>query len=141
MCRTFARTLTNVHDAYYVCCHMRPCFSEHMPFCKYNVSSDCPGKHQHACARELLYQVNVLGGLWHVLQAAHVCACGADISARQYPERLGTFLVVGAPRIFGGLWHMLQPLVDPVTRAKIKFLPCAAARLPCCAPFCHTLLC
>ena len=33
--------------------------------------------------------------------------------------------MVGAPRIFGSLWRMLQPLVDPVTRAKIRFLPCA----------------
>ncbi|KAK9843490.1 hypothetical protein WJX81_005667 [Elliptochloris bilobata] len=49
-----------------------------------------------------------------------------EISARHYPERLGLFLVVGAPRIFSGLWHVLQPLVDPVTRAKIKFLPADA---------------
>lgn len=67
---------------------------------------------------------------------AHSFAHGADISARHYPERLGLFLVVGAPRIFGGLWRMLQPLVDPVTRAKIKFLPCAPARLLCCASSC-----
>ena len=66
-------------------------------------------------------------------QQAYSFACAADISARHYPERLGLFLVVGAPRIFGGLWHMLQPLVDPVTRAKIKFLPCAAVLLLCSA--------
>ena len=50
----------------------------------------------------------------------------ADISAKHYPERLGLFLVVGAPRIFSGLWHVLQPLVDPFTRQKIKFLPCVS---------------
>lgn len=50
-----------------------------------------------------------------------------DISAKHYPERLGLFIVLGAPRIFGGLWHVLQPLVDPFTRAKIKFLPCACS--------------
>ena len=50
----------------------------------------------------------------------------ADISAKHYPERLGLFLVVGALRIFSGLWHVLQPLVDPFTRQKIKFLPCVS---------------
>ena len=53
----------------------------------------------------------------------------ADISAKHYPERLGLFLVVGAPRIFSGLWHVLQPLVDPFTRQKIKFLPCVSPPL------------
>jgi hypothetical protein len=48
-----------------------------------------------------------------------------ELSAKHYPERLGAFLVIGAPGIFSGLWSMLQPLVDPVSRKKIHMLPCA----------------
>ena len=45
-----------------------------------------------------------------------------DLSAKHYPERLGAFLVVGAPFIFNGLWSVVQPLVDSATRKKIHML-------------------
>ena len=49
-----------------------------------------------------------------------------DLSAKHYPERLGAFLVVGAPFLFNGLWSVVQPLVDAATRKKIHMLSCAA---------------
>ena len=48
-----------------------------------------------------------------------------DLSAKHYPERLGAFLVVGAPFLFNGLWSVVQPLVDAATRKKIHMLSCA----------------
>jgi hypothetical protein len=53
-----------------------------------------------------------------------------ELSARHYPERLGAFLVVGAPFIFSGLWSVVQPLVDPVTRKKIHMLSWVPTPLP-----------
>ena len=45
-----------------------------------------------------------------------------DVSARHYPERLGQFLIVSAPRLFTALWNTLKPLIDPITVAKINFV-------------------
>ena len=46
-----------------------------------------------------------------------------DLSAKHYPERLGAFLVAGAPFLFNGLWSVVQPLVDGATRKKIHMIP------------------
>ena len=40
-------------------------------------------------------------------------------------EKYVCVMQVDAPRLFSGLWHMLQPVVDPHTKQKISFLPCA----------------
>ena len=47
-----------------------------------------------------------------------------DVSARHYPERLGLFYCVDAPSMFNIVWKCVQPMVDPITRAKVCFLPC-----------------
>eukprot|EP00193_Tetraselmis_chui_P006271 CAMPEP_0177759904 /NCGR_PEP_ID=MMETSP0491_2-20121128/4981_1 /TAXON_ID=63592 /ORGANISM="Tetraselmis chuii, Strain PLY429" /LENGTH=289 /DNA_ID=CAMNT_0019275765 /DNA_START=204 /DNA_END=1073 /DNA_ORIENTATION=+ len=46
-----------------------------------------------------------------------------DITASHYPERLGAIIVAGAPGLFNGMWSVLRPLVDDVTKQKIRFLP------------------
>lgn len=46
-----------------------------------------------------------------------------DVSAAHYPERLGMFFVVDAPRIFNTLWAAIEAYVDPKTRQKIRFVP------------------
>lgn len=46
-----------------------------------------------------------------------------DVSAGHYPERLGLFYCVDAPGIFNMLWKCIQGRVDPVTRAKVRFVP------------------
>lgn len=46
-----------------------------------------------------------------------------DVSAEHYPERLGLFLVVDAPRLFSVLWNAIKYWVDPKTFKKIRFLP------------------
>mmetsp|Transcript_25162 Transcript_25162/g.51180 ORF Transcript_25162/g.51180 Transcript_25162/m.51180 type:complete len:295 (-) Transcript_25162:120-1004(-) len=38
-----------------------------------------------------------------------------------YPERLGLFVIVGAPRMFDALWKMVAPVLDPLTAQKIAF--------------------
>lgn len=46
-----------------------------------------------------------------------------DVSAEHYPERLGLFLLVDAPKLFGVLWKAISGFVDPKTYTKIRFLP------------------
>ncbi len=47
----------------------------------------------------------------------------AEMSGSHYPERLGTFLAIDAPRMFNTLWKVVSQIVDPITKAKVKFLP------------------
>lgn len=44
------------------------------------------------------------------------------MTSEYYPERLGAFFIVGAPKIFEYLWKILKPLLEPVTAEKIIFL-------------------
>lgn len=46
-----------------------------------------------------------------------------EMTASHYPERLGVFVCVAAPRMFTALWKCIAPLVDPVTKAKLRFIP------------------
>lgn len=46
-----------------------------------------------------------------------------ELSSVHYPERLGVYLVIDAPKIFEGLWKLVKPWLDPVTVQKIKFIP------------------
>ncbi|KAK3245734.1 hypothetical protein CYMTET_44716 [Cymbomonas tetramitiformis] len=39
-----------------------------------------------------------------------------------YPERLGTFVLLGTPRIFGTLFSAIKPHLDPVTATKLDFI-------------------
>lgn len=45
-----------------------------------------------------------------------------DVSASHYPERLGMFLIVDAPRVFNTLWSAIESWVDPKTKQKIRFV-------------------
>lgn len=45
-----------------------------------------------------------------------------EVSERHYPERLAMFLCINAPPLFSGLWRIVEPIVDPDTRRKIKFV-------------------
>jgi hypothetical protein len=40
----------------------------------------------------------------------------------RYPERLGVLLVINAPRVISILWRMISPLLDSVTKSKIKII-------------------
>lgn len=46
-----------------------------------------------------------------------------NLAANHYPERLGCFIVVDAPRIFSMMWAAIRPIVDVKTKEKIVFLP------------------
>ena len=45
-----------------------------------------------------------------------------DIAQNQYPERLRRVLLVNAPFLFRGAWSIISPWLDPVTKAKVKFV-------------------
>uniref|UniRef100_A0A7S0VQ13 CRAL-TRIO domain-containing protein n=1 Tax=Polytomella parva TaxID=51329 RepID=A0A7S0VQ13_9CHLO len=45
-----------------------------------------------------------------------------DLLQNHYPERLDRLYIYGAPFIFHGMWRLIQPFVDPITRAKIRFV-------------------
>jgi CRAL/TRIO domain len=47
-----------------------------------------------------------------------------ELASKHYPERLGMFVIVGAPAIFKGLYNALQPFLDPVTKQKILLIQC-----------------
>jgi len=44
------------------------------------------------------------------------------IFSHYYPESLGECLIFNSPLIFWGCWKIISPWVDPVTRAKVKFV-------------------
>lgn len=44
------------------------------------------------------------------------------LAADHYPERLGNFFLVDAPKIFSGLWNVISPFIDPKTKQKIEFV-------------------
>lgn len=46
-----------------------------------------------------------------------------SILQAHYPERLGVAYMVAAPKVFSVFWQAIRGLVDPVTRAKLVFVP------------------
>lgn len=51
--------------------------------------------------------------------------CGIEaikVFAAHYPERLGEVVLLGFPAAFSFLWRCLQPMLDPVTRQKVRIL-------------------
>jgi len=61
-------------------------------------------------------------------RVAHLCLffCVVqvlNILQTHYPERLGTALILNVPFLLHAFYKMISPLVDPVTRNKMKFNP------------------
>ena len=50
------------------------------------------------------------------------------LAADHYPERLGNFFLVDAPKIFSGLWNVISPFIDPKTKEKIEFVSSKSAK-------------
>jgi hypothetical protein len=44
------------------------------------------------------------------------------ILSHHYPERLAVCFIVDAPWVFRFLWNLISPLLDPVTKEKIRFI-------------------
>jgi len=62
---------------------------------------------------------------WKLSHGTHARKLKALISTVQdhYPERLRAALLIRAPAIFELTWKMIKQWVDPVTAAKVHFLP------------------
>ena len=45
-----------------------------------------------------------------------------SLAGERYPERLGQFWVVDAPKLFSGLWSIIEKFIDPKTKEKIRFV-------------------
>lgn len=57
----------------------------------------------------------------------HTCAHDApqvlNILQAHYPERLGRALIINVPWMLNAFYKLITPLVDPVTRDKMRFNP------------------
>mmetsp|Transcript_1036 Transcript_1036/g.3337 ORF Transcript_1036/g.3337 Transcript_1036/m.3337 type:complete len:243 (+) Transcript_1036:55-783(+) len=74
---------------------------------------------------------------WKLSHGTHVRKLKALISTVQdhYPERLRAALLIRAPAIFELTWKMIKPWIDPVTAAKVHFLPGGAKEAAALAAF------
>ena len=59
--------------------------------------------------------------MWHGSYMGYINRL-VDIAQNQYPERLRRVLLVNAPFLFRGAWSIISPWLDPVTKAKVKFV-------------------
>ena len=59
--------------------------------------------------------------LWHGSYMGYINRL-VDIAQNQYPERLRRVFLVNAPFLFRGAWSIISPWLDPVTKAKVKFV-------------------
>lgn len=62
---------------------------------------------------------------WRLSHGLHLRKVHALVHTLQdhYPERLEAALLVRTPLIFRGAWALIKPIIDPVTAAKVHFLP------------------
>jgi len=62
---------------------------------------------------------------WKFSYALQLRKTGALIKTLQehYPERLEAALLFHTPGIFNAAWKLIRPMVDPVTAAKVEFVP------------------
>ncbi|OAA64684.1 sec14 cytosolic factor [Niveomyces insectorum RCEF 264] len=61
-------------------------------------------------------------GVFKAKQAYEYIQQASAISQNHYPERLGRFYLINAPRGFYYVWSWITPFLDPVTVAKIHIL-------------------
>jgi len=81
-------------------------------------------------AKNPSFSTSKLVRVLHMFSArvAHLCLffCVVqvlNILQTHYPERLGTALILNVPFLLHAFYKMISPLVDPVTRNKMKFNP------------------
>eukprot|EP00622_Pseudochattonella_farcimen_P000172 FR734616.1.p1 GENE.FR734616.1~~FR734616.1.p1 ORF type:complete len:335 (+),score=31.49 FR734616.1:59-1006(+) len=48
----------------------------------------------------------------------------SGIAGDHYPERCANILIINAPKIFSSIWSMISPMINPVTRDKVR-ISCA----------------
>ena len=67
---------------------------------------------------------------WKFSYALQLRKTGALIKTLQehYPERLEAALLFHTPGIFNAAWKLIRPMVDPVTAAKVEFVPSGGER-------------
>ncbi len=61
------------------------------------------------------------------LRPARVCPCPPPAAQDNFPETLGTTLLINTPTIFSVAWGIIKGFIDPRTQAKVKV---GARRLP-----------
>ena len=64
---------------------------------------------------------------WRLSFGFHLGKISTLVSTLQnhYPERLQAALLMRTPRIFSTAWRVIEPWLDPVTAAKVAYLPSA----------------
>ena len=80
-------------------------------------------EHEHLVYKHV-YVIDLAGLSLRMLKGANrslIASCLGKVSSL-YPETMLKMYLVNTPRLFPAMWRVVQPMIDPVSAAKISIL-------------------